>query len=387
MIRAAVGVSTLSNTARAALEAGRQVLQGLGDRPPDWCIVFATDEHGEYFESMQESLVGVLGTPYVVGCSAVGVLAGGQEFQEGPALGVLGVHSDQIRATPFLFCDTGDHGLTAATRLGQRMVGSRGSDDLLVVCPDPYHVRPDRLLSGIDSVLNGIPVVGGAASGRRDGSTLQFCGSESATSGVSGLRLGGRFRHTVAVTQGCAPLGEPIRVTSVHENLLLELDGRPASEVLRERAPANLLDDLESAFQYLFVGLVPPGAAEGDYMIRNILTVDPDTGVVAVADPVAEGQKIVFALREPEAARKDLARVLAGLTSPQDGREYRFGLYFNCLARGRALYGEDGVDAAQIRRALPDVPMLGFFCNAEIGPLRGENRLFTYTGVLLLVGE
>ena len=92
-------------------------------------------------------------------------------------------------------------------------------------------------------------------------------------------------------------------------------------------------------------------------------------------------------MREREAAKKDLVRTLDRVCSAEAGGDYRFGLYFNCLARGRALYREPGIDAAEIRRALPNVPILGFFCNAEIGPLKGENQLFTYTGVLVLVGE
>ena len=387
MIHAAVGVSTHTNTTRAALDAAQQVQQQLGDYQPDWCIAFVTDEHAAFLESMQESVTGVLGTPYVVGCSVAGVLACGKEFEEGPALGLLAVHSDQLRATPFLFRDTGDHGLTAATRLGQRMLGSRDSGDLLVVWPDPYHVRPDRLLTGLDAVLPGLPVVGGAASARINGATLQFCGTETADAGVSGLRMGGHFHHAVAVTHGCSPLTKPLRATRVHENLILELDGRPAFDVLREQAPDGLMEDLSAAIHHLFVGLLPPGAAESDYLIRNIVAADPDTGVVAISDRVGEGRQLVFALRERDAARRDLARALDGVRSAQAGRDYRFGLYFNCLARGRSLYQEPGIDAAEIRRALPDVPILGFFCNAEIGPLKGENQLFTYTGVLLLVGE
>jgi small ligand-binding sensory domain FIST len=387
MICAAVGVSTQTNTARAALDAAQQVLQRLGDRRPDWCVVFATDEHAEFLQSMQESLTEVLGTPYVVGCSVAGVLACGKEFEDGPALGLLAVHSDQLRATPFLFRDTGDHGLTAATRLGQRMLGSRDSGDLLVVWPDPYHVRPDRLLTGLDAILPGLPVVGGAASARINGATLQFCGAESAEAGISGLRLGGNFRHSVAVTHGCAPLTKPLRATRVHENLILELDGRPAFDVLREHAPSDLMEDLSAAIHYLFVGLLPSGATEGDYLIRNIVTADPDTGVVGISDRVEEGRQLVFALRERDAAKRDLARALDSVCSAEGSGDYRFGLYFNCRARGRALYQEPGIDAAEIHRALPDVPILGFFCNAEIGPLRGENQLFTYTGVLVLVAE
>ena len=155
MIRAAVGLSQESNTARAALDAARQVLRQLDGAQPDWCIVFASDEHTKYAGSLQQALSSALGTPYVVGCSAAGVLGADREIDEGPGLGVLAVASDQLTATPFLFQDAGDRGLTAATRLGQRMLGSRDSGDLLLVWPDPFYVRPDLLLTGIDALLPG----------------------------------------------------------------------------------------------------------------------------------------------------------------------------------------------------------------------------------------
>ena len=63
--------------------------------------------------------------------------------------------------------------------------------------------------------------------GGAERSTFQFCGTEHSKSAVAGLRLGGEFRHVVGVTQGCRPLGEPVRVTRSHENLILELDGKP----------------------------------------------------------------------------------------------------------------------------------------------------------------
>ena len=119
----------------------------------------------------------------------------------------------------------------------------------------------------------------------------------------------------------------------------------------------------------------------------NILAVDPDTGVIEVAAELEEGQSVLFALREPEAAAEDVMRMAerAAAAAPWGG--YRFGLYFNCLARGRALYGREGVDSAAFARHLPRVPILGFSCGAELAPLRGANHLLTYTGVLVLFSE
>jgi small ligand-binding sensory domain FIST len=392
MIRAAVGFSTEESSARAALEAARAATEGLGGSRPDWAIAFLTPDHLEHTEATLGALTGGLGTPYVVGCSAAGLLVNGWESEHGPALAVLAVASDQINATPFLFHDEGDQGLTAGIRLGQRLVSSRASDDLLLVWPDAFHVRPDRLLRGLEAVLGGVGVMGGAASSRGpDSPATLFCGNESSAAAVSGVRLGGQFRHAVGITQGCRPLGEPLCVTRSHDNLILELDGRPSLEILRERAPQGLLEDWNWALNFLFVGLLPdPDTTQvfpGEYMIRNIVTADPDTGVVGVAAHVEEGQRIVFALREPKAARDDLQRVLEQISPERTGLNYRFGLYFNCLARGSSLYREEGIDSSMIGQALPDVPLLGFFSNAEIGPLRGENRVFTYTGVLLLIAE
>jgi small ligand-binding sensory domain FIST len=385
MIHAATGLSTRSAAEDAAAEAGERALAEMGVDRPDWCVAFVSAEHGANVGDLVSTLSKITGTPYIVGCSAAGVLAQGREIEAGPCVGVLTVASDQIRATPFLFLDDGDHGLTVGVRLGQRMASSKNSRDLLLVWPDPYHIRPDRLLHGLDAALGTVPVAGAAASAALGSEgTFQFSGAESGRAAVSGLRLGGDFRHHVAITQGCRPLGRPLTVTRAHENLILEVEGRPALEMLRERAPGG---SLESADEPLFVGILQDGGAD-DYLVRSIVAADPDTGVLALAETVEEGQRIVFAVREGRFAREDLKRVLWGAREALAGDGLpRFGLYFNCLARGRSLYREDGVDAALLGQTFPGVPILGLFGNAEIAPLGGLNRILTYTGVLLLVCE
>ncbi len=392
MIRAGVGLSIERRAAEAAEEAVGLARAALGGDVPDFCIAFATAEHGVRMTPLLRSLSAAAGTPYVVGCSAAGVIANDIEVESGTALGVLAVSTDRIRGTPFLFHDNGDQGLTAGIHIGQRLASSRGTEDVVLLWPDPYHVRPDRLLEGLDATLGPVPVVGGAASSRGESaSTFQFCGAEHSERAVSGVRLGGEFRRDLAITQGCRPLCEPLLVTRSHQNLILEVEGRPALDALRERAPEDMTEDPDLIYGRLFVGVLPDPegyrARAGEYLVRNIVAADPDTGVLAIADTVEEGSSILFVLREPRSARQDLTQMLGRVRERKGDAEYRFGLYFNCLARGRSLYGKEGVDARLLREALPGVPLLGFFCNAEIAPLRGVNRLFTYTGVLVLVGE
>jgi small ligand-binding sensory domain FIST len=392
MIHAGVGLSTEQDTERAAQQAAGQAAAGLPEGHADFAVAFVTAEHAAEIPELVQAVGAAVGTPYVVGCSASGLFAAGREVEDGPAVGVLAVRSDTLRGTPFLFGDTGDHGLTAGLHLGQRFLASRDTRDLILAWPDPYVVRPDRLLQGIDATLGQVPVAGGAASAPApSGGTFQFSGGEVATGAVSGLRLGGDFRHYVALTQGCRSLGAPRRITSAHDNMVLEVDGVPAFEALRAVAPEGLCDDPADAINALTIALLPePGESilrEGEYLVRNIVAADPDTGVIAVAADVEEGQSILFAHREPGAARDDVARMAARAAAGAPRGGYRFGLYFNCLARGRSLYGREGIDSAALARHLPGVPLLGFFCNAEIAPLRGANHLFTYTGVLVLFSD
>ena len=377
----------------AAAEALDRALVSLDGAPPSWCVVFASGEHAIGEPTLLSTIVARARTPYVVGCSAAGVLGEGRELEDGAAVGILAVASDTLRATPFRFlAGADDYGLTAGTRIGERFSASRGTSDLLVVWPDPFRVRPDRLLEGIDAVLPGVPVVGGAASSHRSEiPTRQFCGTEGGEDGVAGLRLAGQFGHRVVVSQGCRALCGPMRVTNAHENLILEIDGRPALEVLRDVAPDDLFSDPSKSMRFLAVGLLPESGASrpagSEFLVRNIVAADPDTGLLAVAATVEEGQSLVFTLREPQAARDELVRSLAPLRAENGASPFRFGLYFDCMARGQSLYGCGGVDAGILAKALPQVPVLGFFCSAEMAPLGGANRFLTYSGVLLLVSD
>jgi small ligand-binding sensory domain FIST len=195
----------------------------------------------------------------------------------------------------------------------------------------------------------------------------------------------------VAVAQGCRPLSEPLLVTRAHDNLILEIEGRPALDVLKQRAPTDVADSPGWLFGRLVVGLIPGteghAARPGEYVTRNLVAVDPDTGVLAISDVVEEGQSVLFALREARASRDGLERVVERCRAERARCDWRFGLYFNCLARGRALYGRDDVDAEILAAGFPGLPILGFGCAAEIAPLRGANQVFTYSGVLVLVGE
>ena len=152
-----------------------------------------------------------------------------------------------------------------------------------------------------------------------------------------------------------------------------------------------LAEDLRRALQVLFVGLPADNeensVAAGKYVIRNIIGLDPNKGILGVADEVHQGQAMIFALRDGQRAREDLNQMLARQAARLAGKTPAFGFYFNCCARGASLYGLEGIDTAYIRQSLGEFPLIGMFGGYELAPLGKANHLFAYTGVLALITE
>ncbi len=107
---------------------------------------------------------------------------------------------------------------------------------------------------------------------------------------------------------------------------------------------------------------------------------------MGIAEVVPQGSTVCFLVRDADTARDDLGARVRELRSAFPSRAPAFGLYFDCLGRGKGLYGEPGVDARIIRESL-GVPLAGFFGNGELAPFLGTNFLHNYTGALLVVGE
>jgi small ligand-binding sensory domain FIST len=388
--QAGVGLSRQADSRQAGQEAARLALQQAGVERADWALLFATTTaHRPHFADLLSSVQESLGTQTLSGCSAFGVLTGHEEAEGEAAVAVLAVRSTSLTAEPLIGPAGDDRGIAAAREIGRR-VADRGG--LLLLMPDPFSLRPDAIVDAIDRAAPGIPAIGAAASSDpMMDRTFQFFGRNVATRSLAALHLSGRIHTSVGITQGCQPLGEPCRVTRGTGNLILELDGRPALETLRLRLPSALRDQVGQLSGHLFVAVSPEAGATsikpGEYLVRHLLGVDAERGALAVGTEVRDGQPLLLVLREADAAREDLKQMLDRLAAREAARNAVFGFYFNCAARGSSLYGLSGIDTAYISRSFGDLPIVGFFGNAEIAPLHGTSRLFTYTGVLALVTE
>ena len=392
MIQAGAGQSQLSSTLQAAEEAAQRAMNHAGISKADLAVVFFTAEHARKPHDLTHTIGRVIGTDCLVGSSAVGVLTGAGEIEGSGGIAVLVIKAEEIIARPFIFEPLKGNEVHLGTTFGDFLAKAPDERSLMVLLPDTYNGNPQPLLDSMAGRAGFHPVVGaGSSEGFGSGATYQLCGDKIASNSIAGAYLSGDFDLHIDITQGCQPITAPMTITKAERNLIYKIDGKPALEVFAGLLKGPLAEDLRRALMVLFVGLPADrnenSVAAGKYLVRNIIGLDPEKGVVGVAQEVHDGEAMIFAMRDGQRAREDLNQMLARQAAHLGDKKPAFGLYFNCCARGSSLYGIPDIDSAYIRQALGDVPLIGMFGGYELAPLGQANHLFAYTGVLALVTE
>ncbi len=222
----------------------------------------------------------------------------------------------------------------------------------------------------------GLYLIGGLSSSR---TALPQVAGRIGEGGLSGALLASDVAVVTGLSQGCSPIGPAHTITEAEQNIVMEIDGRPALEVFREEIGGVLARDMRKVAGFIFAALPIAGSDTGDYLVRNLTGIDTGKGWLAIGAEVAAGDGIIFTRRDRNSALADLGRMLDRLKRRVD-RPIRGGLYVSCIARGPNLFGPDAVETRLIAEHLGQFPLTGFFANGEIS----HGRIYAYTGVLTL---
>lgn len=305
--------------------------------------------------------------PHWTGSVGVGVCATGVEYLEEPAMAVM------LGEFP-----EGDFSMLPLLRAPQDIDIRTVEAYFAVVHGDPGNNRIQELIEGLSEQVSSGFVVGGLSSSRGENAQIS---DGIVSGGLSGVLFSDRVKLATRLTQGISPLGPRHQITTANKNIIGSLDHRPALDVMKEEIGEVLARDLKRAAGYIYVGLPVRGSDTGDYLVRNILGVDPQNDLVAVGEYVEIGDELLFCRRDQQTAEDDLHRMLTAIQA-QLNAPIRGGVYYSCLGRGQHMFGAPNRELGLIREALGDFPLVGFFANGEIS----HNRLYGYTGVLTLFG-
>lgn len=233
--------------------------------------------------------------------------------------------------------------------------------------------------------------------------------------GLSGVAFASQVAMVSRVTQGCQPISAPRAVTGWEGHLITELDREPALDVLLADLGTDWLDPQRAvnAVRTTLVGLSRADAAmmsragqfDDAVMVRHIIGLDPKRRAVAIGQALVPGMQVAFCRRHTEAARADLLRIGAEIrealepeeinaelgrtlaaqatAGPHPVRGMAGAIYISCAGRGGPHFGAPHAELQLVRRALGDVPLVGFFAGGEIA----HHHVYGYTGVLTVFTE
>jgi small ligand-binding sensory domain FIST len=387
--RFADGMSVDKDWRKALAEAARTARAKLGSEPCDLALVFVSQTWNDFDpEEISLILARDLAPLHTLGCNASGAIAGRREVEMKPAVSILAMRLPGVRV----------HGFTLTPGEMARMENGAALVAALDLYPtdkpkflafgDPMSCDPDRLTSLINQAYPGAPLVGGLASGPQlKRPAWMLLDREVCERGAAVVALTGDVEFDVVVSQGCRPIGEPLIVTKAEGNVLQELAGRPPLEVLRETLSHCPPEDQRLARSALFAGLAMnegrAGYKRGDFLIRNLLGFDQDTGSLMIGASLRRGQTLQFQLRDAATSDTDLQALLGVL--PEIGAAPRGALLVACVGRGQGLYGEPDHDAALVQSMRGPLPLAGFFANGEFGPVAGRNYVHGYTSSLVVI--
>jgi small ligand-binding sensory domain FIST len=387
-------ISTLSDAAtlnEALQEVTAAAESALQYQKPDLCLVFVSNQFLSGYESITRFVQTRLNPRVLFGCSGGGVVGNGREVERRPGVALMAALLPDVKLTPFRVAESTLPNLDASPRVWHQLTGVPPTEEpQFILLADPFSIRIENLLMGLDYAYAKASKVGGLASGAsQPGESALFLNSVCYRSGAVGLALSGNIALDSLVSQGCRPVGKPMRVTRCDRNILMELDGQPPLNILRDLYVALGPRDQDLLQHALFLGLAmdpfKSHYTQGDFLVRNIVGMDPEKGLLAVGALLRQGQTVQFHLRDAQTSAEDVGQALTSYAS-RSGREPVAGaLLFSCLGRGEFLYGYNGHDTRLFLQKLGQIPIGGFFCNGEIGPVGATTYLHGYTSCFALL--
>ena len=397
-------VSALST--QASLEAAVRDLvdqvQGQLQSDPDLGLVFISAAYASEFARLLPLLNEALPLPCLIGCSGGGVVgtppaSPAKEVEQSPGISLCVASLPGANVQPFSLTEADLPDLDSPPDAWAAKIGVSPADrPNFILLADPFTAKITELLQGLDFAYPSAVKVGGLASGngfqRQSG---LFLNQTLQTEGVVGVALSGNVTLEAIVAQGCRPIGQPFRVAASDRNIVLKLaecndfggDTQTPLAALQDILQDLSEADRELAQDSLHVGIAQDGFKEnlqpGDFLIRNLLGVDPRIGALAIGDRIRVGQRIQFHLRDARTSADDLETLLTRYRSEhQMATSTPIGaLMFACMGRGEGLYQKPTFDPQLFQTVLGDLPLGGFFCNGEIGPVGGTTFLHGYTSV------
>jgi hypothetical protein len=330
------------------------------------------------------------------GCSAEGTLNGDDADESGFSVVVTAISSEELRWTNGIVTGLSADSRAVGKRVAQELLPHLSSDTIgLFVFPDGLTLTLYDFFAGLEGNLPSerfLPLWGGGAGNNFsvEGPTYQYRDDEVISDGVSYALLSGEAQASWAISHGLMPIGGERVVTRSQGNVIYEIDGKPAMEVLKEYLPEHALADdrdwMRYAVSLALIFKAPSYMKYDEYVVRGVPAVRMADGSIIVQSEVQEGTSLWFSSRDKEKMTTGLDRMAQQIKEQLGDAQPKLVFQFECLTRGKTMLREQEKlqILKQLRQSLgPEAPWAGFYTIGEIGPVEEHNNHHLFTSVVL----
>ncbi|MFB3785678.1 MAG: FIST N-terminal domain-containing protein [bacterium] len=357
----------------------------LGPDPADLGFLFVTDHFADEIPALVEQIQNTTGALHLLGCTGESVIGPTREYENTPSLSLWMARLPGVRLESFYLSPDEISRCGSETACKSSIPAVDPSKSKLIMLSDPFTTDIAALFGGINQFFPGCLTVGGMASALDGpGRNVLIHNGRLRRQGTVGVAITGAVEIATVVSQGCRPIGQPLLISKSDRNIIHQLGAKPPLEVINELYHSLSQRDRHLLAQGLFVGRVIDEYQQefrrGDFLIRNLMDADQESGAIAVMDQVETGTTIQFHVRDSESADEDLRALLALHAAPPPAG----ALLFSCNGRGTHLFPDPDHDVTVTREVFGPVPVAGFFCAGEFGPVGGKNFIHGHTASLAL---
>jgi len=349
-----------------------------------WVVLFGDKQILES-KSIVENVRAAFPNALITGCSSAGEIDGVEVKENTVSVMVMEFEKTKIKSS----CISLSEG-TSSLAAGEKLASELNSEDLvsIFIISDGLNVNGTALVNGLRSVVKDDVVLSGglAGDGDRFGSTCVIYGDDISDKKIIAVGLyGSSVEVSSAAYGGWQNFGPERKISKSKENVLFELDGRPALDVYKEYL-GEAADQLPSSA--LLYPLSIKKGKEG--LVRTVLSVCEKTKSMTFAGDVPEGFTASLMHAKFESLVDGAATAYEEAKSNMNCSEAEqvAALAVSCVGR-KLVMGSRVEDETEIAESVLECKFVqsGFYSYGEIGAREGESSLHNQTYSLTLIKE